>query len=882
MSSRFPQPYRRWFVSVCAVAFVLLLCVAPWRACAADAADAGTPDRTGVTKADDPTIDAFAQAAHQGNLPTLVALLKAHLGLIDQTDAANSEDALFCAMYSQQAAAFTWLLDHGANPNAKAGNGDSILMASILRMQHTPEILAVYAKALVAHGADPSLGEAMHFPLLLAVQKRDIALLRLLLAAYKTPAQGKTACTALLMDAIYRAAEEDPADWNDGELTEMQLLLDHGADPNATGLPQEDHRGTFPSTPLTYLLSLNHGGNRAPLPEWTRDQLIQLLLKNGADPNRADGIGYLPFDLASGWHNWSTVKMLLEHCPDPTGAICPGPTSVLAEACDAYQADIVHLALEKGANPDARGELGETALANFLEWFPSPQTFQIKEASPNDLDPIFRDLLDHGANPNQTNSSGQTMVELAVAREKADWVIGLVKDGADPNGLAVAPYTTLLDWAIDKGRVDLVALLLTRGADSNKTFPGRPSPLDRAVSNLYSMRSSDWDSTYQSGEEICLALIDHGADVNGADPASPPLAVALLARNVKVIDALLAHGANVNLKAPDGVTPFAIAAAHASPAEMKKILQHGGDPMARDGNGETALMAASYDNFGILYRAARKVNTLWLALVWLAAMGVSTLILRRRWRKQPTVLEGVLAAARASAVTAAVAVPGEPATEAVAAVPTGIGESATASPAAPLKPEGSMDPQPPASPARTATRPDPDRISRLEKRIAFNRAEQDRLRQLAMLPLVSWLVVAFAEGVDPVLRSATLVERGVLGGLLFATVSALALLYSKRRLAIVAGFGLSLLVAAAVGMWAIRIGGLVLPFVSAWGLLLLVLFHGLACGWLLLLAWRILHRQKAVQFCLHQLESQKRTQAVVTAPADDFEVPAGWDHHAET
>ena len=77
--------------------------------------------------------------------------------------------------------------------------------------------------------------------------------------------------------------------------------------------------------------------------------------------------------------------------------------------------------------------------------------------------------------------NGTTALHQAVFQNKLDIVNLLIDRGADPN-IGDENVWTPLYWAVERRRIDMVKLLLNRGADPNK-MSNHWTPLHRAVQN---------------------------------------------------------------------------------------------------------------------------------------------------------------------------------------------------------------------------------------------------------------------------------------------------------------------------------------------------------------------------------------------------------------
>lgn len=89
------------------------------------------------------------------------------------------------------------------------------------------------------------------------------------------------------------------------------------------------------------------------------------------------------------------------------------------------------------------------------------------------------------------------------------------------------------------------------------------------------------------------ALLDGGADVSAPDSEEgwPPLFHAVHMRQAAAVVLLLERGANPNQRR-DRLVPLEVAAAQPTPAMMEILLAHGADIRARGPDGSTALTVA--------------------------------------------------------------------------------------------------------------------------------------------------------------------------------------------------------------------------------------------------------------------------------------------------
>jgi ankyrin repeat protein len=197
-----------------------------------------------------------------------------------------------------------------------------------------------------------------------------------------------------------------------------------------------------------------------------------------------------------------------------------------------------------------------------------------------DKDTVER-LLSHGADPNLRDKYGNPALKEAINRKDKEIIECLLANNADPN-LEDNYGCRALDSAILSRDVALARMLLVYGANPN--FGYYPPVIAAAVSGE---------------EEIVELLLAHGADPNirdAEDGWTPLFAVTHAERHNDshtIVERLLVGGADPNLTDPDGYTPLFCAARNGNTLSIEHLLAHGADPNRTTSDGETALMAAA-------------------------------------------------------------------------------------------------------------------------------------------------------------------------------------------------------------------------------------------------------------------------------------------------
>lgn len=335
---------------------------------------------------------------------------------------------------------------------------------------------------------------------------------------------------------------------------------------------------------------------------------VRQLLQQKADVNSRAGDGSTALLWAAHWNDTESAELLLKAGADANAANDFKMTPLL-QACTNASAELVHLLLKSGANANAPIATGETPLMTC--------------SRTGNVDAV-RWLIEFGAQVNAKEpAQNQTAIMWAAAEKHAEVVKELIASHADLKAATKQGFTPI-HFAARVGDIESLKLLMTAGINVNLLTGGTASGYTPLLI-----------ATLRAQIDTALYLLDHGADPNNISAGFTPLHWAAttwegFASNpvygfedamsgiwdrparIKLVKALLAHGANVNARMTKrqpsfatgytdtvGATPFLLAASVDDVEMMKILLDAGADPKIPTNTNATTLMAATGLNHGI-------------------------------------------------------------------------------------------------------------------------------------------------------------------------------------------------------------------------------------------------------------------------------------------
>lgn len=277
-----------------------------------------------------------------------------------------------------------------------------------------------------------------------------------------------------------------------------------------------------------------------------RVELVQAILKKGADLNAEGSFGETPLLTAARRGCLQVARLLVENGAD-VNAVSKNSKTALTTALE-----------------NAWFDSGQLQTARFLKDHGAKPTTLAVAAFVGDLETLQR-FIAEGADISERKGRDDRTLLMAAAMGGEPEVVKLLLDmGVNVEEKDKQGHTALI-VAAAAGRAEVAKLLLDRGADINARDSQRQCALTHAVSIL------------RGHLDVVKVLLERGADINARDYPADRTILMHAAQNghLEIVKVLLERGAHVNARDCRGKTALSLAQGK-DVEEIEKVLKEHG------------------------------------------------------------------------------------------------------------------------------------------------------------------------------------------------------------------------------------------------------------------------------------------------------------------
>ncbi|KAF3363139.1 hypothetical protein PHSC3_000325 [Chlamydiales bacterium STE3] len=439
-------------------------------------------------------------------------------------------------------------IEGGMNLNNPDKDGQTPLHIAV--WHGTPEII----KLLVQRGADPCIADKDgQTPLHLAAQYGNSKSIKLLIqqGGMNLNQSNKKGQTALHLAAMC----DNPKSIN--------LLIQYGAAPSIL-----DNQGYSPL--MLAIKSFSSESLFAFLEEklYSPEEgqaalrfalncnipiILNLLLQHKIDLTYPDKDGQTALHIAAKHYRAENIKLLLQHGTDPYQCDNSGKTPLFI-AIENRHFDNVQAFLEPGIDLSYTNQAGQTALHIAAD-----------TSGPYDITPkTIKLLIKHGADLYQCDNSGKIPLFIAIENQLPRHVQAFIKGGMNLNYTSPDGMTALhIAAKTEYGSSEIIELLIRHGAAPYQCDPLGNPPFFNAI-KYYRLAKC-----FLFKRQIITAFIKSGIDLNYTNKeGKTALHIAAKDGTSGIVELLIEHGANPNIKDNDGLTPLDLLLADESDNSM--------------------------------------------------------------------------------------------------------------------------------------------------------------------------------------------------------------------------------------------------------------------------------------------------------------------------
>ena len=314
--------------------------------------------------------------------------------------------------------------------------------------------------------------------------------------------------------------------------------------------------------------SASQSGSRLPpqaLNTLDRVLLLEFLVQNGYDPQKADGWGFTPLHLACLQDKLDVLRTLLRLTPDVSTISATGwmPLHLAVLSLDISKAELI---LEAGGEVNASSK-------PLISYFENPSS--LTGLTPLGLavvlgnHPMTCFLLQKGASI-ELPGSKLNVLHLAAMNNRTSGLVLLAKQG-----VGWKRSLTALDVPVPQGTIDEEHLPLNLRIDINSPYGTGLTPLLQYVLKE------------QPEPEVVQVMLDLNADVKARD-ADGQSVLHSLEMNLVVAIVLINAGADLEARTTSGYTPLLKAASDGHSKCFRLLIDLGADIYAKDNSGRSA------------------------------------------------------------------------------------------------------------------------------------------------------------------------------------------------------------------------------------------------------------------------------------------------------
>lgn len=513
----------------------------------------------------------------RGDEPAVIALLEEHPDLIHYHHHHDGMTILQGAAAMLQERLVVWLLDHGAEVNARTRGGATALgmigCAKGAGNTGTPEQAASIEKILLDHGAERTVHWAI------ATGRADWLRTRHAQGTLKNPPYrdnyrrglvelavfyNRTDMVEFLIDLGFNPDEPMKKDGTDGKDSwggPLQFCIDHGRTPMADlllkrGATLSPHAAI--ALGKTDWLRARHAEGKLRDPDdgadgllytaikQNRHDMLILLLDLGFDPNEpirdlhSDDVSYSrgrPLEECASSGKHAMAQLLLEHGADPNG------WAAMWSAYRARDSEMIRLLERFGSVPNAAtpGYLRDTELA--AKMFAGEAAGRLPKGTVPPGRTVAEEILDPAASAGSTEIVRMALDRINWPRDDPRWFGILASPLCFWNHI---PWIYSPKWDLDRSAyIDSFRLILKR-CDPNVWGAFGMSVLH------YACASYEW-VTPEERVPFVSELLDAGARLDARDTLlrSTPLGWACRWGRTEIVKLLLARGADPIEKAAE-------------------------------------------------------------------------------------------------------------------------------------------------------------------------------------------------------------------------------------------------------------------------------------------------------------------------------------------